>query len=876
MAELPTGTVTFLFTDIEGSTRLMHELGDRYADALRAHHEILRRAVADHEGVEVSTAGDSFFVAFASPSSGLEAAVEAQTALAAHAWPSDDALSVRMGLHTGEGAVGADGYVGLDVNRAARIAAAAHGGQVIVSEATRSLAERAVPDGVTLRDLGEHRLRDIVDPVRLFDLVIEGLPSEFPPPRTLDARPNNLPAQLTSFVGREDEIAEVSRLLSQTRLLTLTGPGGTGKTRLAVQAAPELMLGFADGVYFVDLSAVTDPDLVPSAIANAIGIPEVPGSPVLEAVKNHLRTRELLLVIDNFEQVADAAPRIGELLTAAPKLKVLVTSRFVLSVPGEQEYGVPPLEPPDLDRLPDLPTLRRVEAVRLFTDRALAVQPQFEITEDNALAVAAITAQLDGLPLAIELAATRTKVLSPQQMLPRLQRRLSILTSGARSLPERQRTLRHAIAWSHDLLDPAEQRLFARMSVFRGGWDVEAAEVICHPQDLGLDALDGLTSLVDKSLIRKSEAGSRSVRFSMLETIREFGLEQLHAMNGVDITRRHAEYFLDLAMEAEPHLTADDQGEWLDRCDEEHPNIRAALRWAVEAGEADRAQDAAGALWRFWHQRGHLDEGRRWFDEVLAMPSGQGSTAARARALLGAGGVAWWQRDRDATGAFYKEAVAIERELGDPDRLAEALYNLSFVVAGDDVDAATPLLQESLSLFRQVGNEAGIAQVLSMLVIEEARAGRWDAVIARLEETTTIWRRLGDRLHLAFELVWLAFAFGRTARREEARAAALDALELFREADNPTGIGIILTDLAFLATWEGRHEDALRLAGAAESVRQRIGAPPGGFAGILEDDPAEEARAHLPDDASRSAWEEGLAMSLDEAVAFGRRSAGQG
>jgi predicted ATPase/class 3 adenylate cyclase len=869
MAELPAGTVTFLFTDIEGSTRLLQELGDQFAALLEEHHAIVRRAIADGGGVEVSTEGDAFFAVFPNAAGAVRTAVEVQRALAAHGWPRP--LKVRMGLHTGEGVPSGDDYVGIDVNRAARIAGAAHGGQVIVSDATRALVERTLPEGVSLRDLGQHRLKDLAQPERLHDLAIEGLPSEFPPPRTLDARPNNLPAQLTSFVGREQEIADVRRLLTRTRLLTLTGPGGTGKSRLALEVAGDVLLEYEHGSFFVDLSSVTDPDLVPAAIAGALRVPEVAGRPILEAVTEHLRDRELLLVVDNFEQVVEASPVIEELLTAAPRLKVLATSRVVLGVRGEHEYQVPPLEQPDPARLPDLPTLRRFEAVRLFTERAVAVQPRFEVTEQNAPAVAEITARLDGLPLAIELAATRTKVLTPEQMLPRLQNSLSLLSSGVRTLPQRQRTLRDAIAWSHDLLEEPERRLFARLSVFVGGWTIESAEAVCDPQGLGLDVLDGLTSLVDKSLIRRDDPAEGELRFSMLETIREFGLEQLGAGGEFEpILRRHAEHYLDLAREAEPHLTTEDQGEWLDRCEREHANIRAALRWAIAAGQADRAQEAAGALWRFWQQRGHLAEGHGWFDEVLAMPSGQRPTGARAKALIGAGGIAWWRQDREAAGACYGEAVAIERQLGDPARIAEALYNYAFFVAGDDLAEATGLLEESRDLFRQAGDDRGVAQVLALLVMPDAQAGRWDPVIANLEEVVSIWRRFGDRLHVAFDLVWLGFAYGRTGRMVEARAAAMEALELFREADNPTGLGIALIDLAFLATWEGRHEDAVRLAGANESLRRRVGGPPGAIGGIMEGDPAEDARQHLAEDAAQRAWEEGLAMSVEQAVAAAR------
>jgi predicted ATPase/class 3 adenylate cyclase len=871
MATLPTGTVTFLFTDVEGSTRLLQQLGGvSYGQVRDRHAEILRTAIALGSGLEVSTGGDSFFAVFPDPVGAVEAVVAAQRELATGDWPHGTPPRVRMGLHTGEAVLGGDDYVGIDVHRAARITAAAHGGQVLVSEATRSLVEGSLPDGVSLRDLGVHRLKDLDRPEGLHQLVVEGLLADFPPLRTIDGRPTNLPPQLTSFVGRSEEIAEVQDLLGRTRLLTLTGAGGTGKTRLALQVASATLEEYRDGVYFVDLSSVTDPSLVASGIAQAMRIPETPGRPILDVVADYLRERELLLVVDNFEQVVEAGPVIEQLLTDAPRLTVIATSRIVLSLRGEQEYAVPPLALPDPGRVPDVLTLGRYEAVQLFTERAIAVRPGFRVTEENAPAVAEITARLDGLPLAIELAATRTKVLTPQQMLPRLQQRLSILTTGARTLPERQRTLRGAIAWSHDLLEESEQRLFARLSVFAGGWTLPSAEAVSMPEECGLDALEGLTSLVDKSLVRRTDANGQP-RFAMLETIREFGYEQLAASGDLDVTRgRHGEHFLAFAVEAEPHLTTDEQGEWLDRCEQEHANIRSALRWGIDAGEAELVQRAAGALWRFWQQRGHLAEARRWFDEVLSMPAGQGATAPRAAALIGAGGIAWWQNDRPTSGRAYAEAVDIERALGDPVRLAEALYNLAFVLAAeDDMDGALRMLEESLELFRGAGHEQGVAQVLVMMVIRDAIGGAWDRVIERIEEVADIWRRMGNRYQLANDLVWLAIAYARVGRRADARSAALQSLQLFREVDNSTGIALALRCLAFLTTWEGRHEDAIRLMGASLSLDERVGAGvTTGFAGLLEGDPAEEAAAHLSEAAAEGALREGRAMSVEEAAAL--------
>ena len=866
---LPTGTVTFLFTDIEGSTRLLQELGDRYPAVRDEHAAILRQAIGAGDGVEVSTEGDSFFAAFASPVAAVRAAVAAQRDLAVHPWPPGFPVRVRMGLHTGEGVLGGDNYVGIDVNRSARIAGAAHGGQVIVSGATRGLVEQAVPEGTSLRDLGEHRLKDLNLPIHLYDLVVEGLPADFLPPRTLDARPGNLPAQLTSFVGREREIAEARRLLERARLLTLTGPGGTGKSRLALQVAAELQPRYRDGAFFADLSSVTDPALVPSVLARVLRVPEVPGRPILAALADHLRDRRLLLVADNFEQVTDAGAVVEELLAAAPGLTVLATSRVALSLRGEQELVVGPLALPDPGQPAELETVGRFEAVRLFTERARAVQPGFELTSENAAAVAEITARLDGLPLAIELAATRTKVLTPTQILPRLERRLTLLTGGARTLPDRQRTLRGAIAWSYDLLPAAERRLFARLSVFSGGWTLASAEAVCDPEALGLDPLDAMASLVDQSLVIRTEDAGGDPRFAMLETIREFGQERLAATGELEpVARRHAEHFLGLAVAAEPHLTGPGQGEWLDRCELEHANLRAALRWAVEAGESDRAQEAAGAIWRFWQQRGHLTEGRRWLEELLALPSGPGSAPARAKALTGAGGIAWWQEDITAARGYYQEALAIARQLGDPADTAQALYNQSFVTgAAGDFDGAFGLLEESLELARLAGDEPGAARAEWMLVIRELAAGDWDRALPVAERAVATWRRLGDRLQMADGLVWLGVCYIRAGRPADARSAIGEALGLFRDIDSPMGIVSVILGLAYLARWEGRYRDAVRLAGAAESLREQVGGrPPLDFLAGFVGDPEAEARARLPADAAEAAWEEGRRLSVDAAL----------
>src|SRR2546426_11586677 len=608
---LPTGTVTFFFSDIEGSTRLIQQLGERYPDVLLAHHTLLRKAVAEHGGNELRTEGDSFFIVFGSALDACSGAAEAQKALAQHAWPDGGQVRVRMGLHTGEATLVGNEYLGLDVHRAARVASAAHGGQVLVSETTRALVDRVLPPTLALKDLGLHRLKDLARAERLFQLLIDGLPRDFPALRTLEATPNNLPTQLTSFIGRDDQVREARQLLTRSRLLTLTGPGGTGKTRLSLQIAADVMDQFPDGVYFVPLAAVQDPELVPSSIAQALAISSTPGRRPIDSLLDHLRDKRTLLVLDNFEQLLPAAPIATMLLEGSPGLRVLVSSRAVLRVYGEQEFPVPPLALPDLKALPGLSALSQFEAVRLFIDRAVAVKPDFKATNENAPAIAGICERVDGLPLAIELAAARVKLFSPQALLTRLEKSLTALGSGARDLPGRQQTLRGAIQWSYDMIDAPGRRLLARFSVFARGGSLEQVEAVCGPaEDVGGDVIDGLDQLADQSLLRRLPDFSEP-RFLMLQTIREFAAEQLEqGEEAATIKDRHVQAFLALAQEAQPHMFGGQRKDWLDRLEMEHDNFRAALDWTIARGDARTALQLSGSLWRFLPMRGHIYQGR--------------------------------------------------------------------------------------------------------------------------------------------------------------------------------------------------------------------------------------------------------------------------
>jgi predicted ATPase/class 3 adenylate cyclase len=540
---LPEGTITFLFTDIEGSTRLLQRLRDAYAVALGEHQALLRAAFAAHAGAEVDTQGDAFFVAFTTAPAAVAAAVEATHSLAAHpSWPQGQAVRVRMGLHTGTPQLVGDHYVGLDVHRAARIAAAGHGGQILLSETTRHLVECDLPAGVTLRDLGAHRLKDLQQPERLTQLVLPDLPADFPPLKTLDTHQHNLAIQPTPLLGRAQELATMTAQLERedARLVTLTGSAGIGKTRLAMQVAAELVDVFADGVWFVRLSRLVDASLVLPTIAQTLGLTEQGSQPLAALLRAHLAEKRLLLVLDNFEQVVGAALEVATLLETSPGLRVLVTSRVPLRLRGEREYPLPPLPLPKQEHLPP-EALSQYAAVALFIERARGAKPDFVVTAANAPAIAQICAQLDGLPLALELAAARVKVLPPEALLSRLSRSLHVLSGGARDLEERQQTMRAAIAWSEALLAPEEQVLFRWLAVFVGGSTLEAAEAICAPQaeggaPLGLDLLEGLSTLVDHSLVQQREEGSEP-RFGMLHVIREYALEQLETSGEAEALR---------------------------------------------------------------------------------------------------------------------------------------------------------------------------------------------------------------------------------------------------------------------------------------------------------------------------------------------------
>jgi predicted ATPase/class 3 adenylate cyclase/DNA-binding CsgD family transcriptional regulator len=922
MSDLPAGTVTFLFTDIEGSTRLLEAQAEAYRSALARHDAILHDAVVANNGVIFQSRGDGVCAAFASPVSASHVALAAQAGLGREAWGETGPVRVRMALHTGAVELHGVEFFGAPLHRTARLLDSAHGGQTVVSAATAALIGDALPAGAWLTDLGEYHLRDL-RAERIFQLCGPGLPAEFPPLRSGAASPNNLPPQATAFIGREQQRRGVAETLLRTdiRLVTLTGPGGTGKTRLSLQVAADLLEHFRDGVYFVPLGSMTDPDLVLSAIAQALDVRESAGRSIAVAIAHLLGPKELLLVLDNFEQVLPAASRIAELLTAAPRLKVLVTSRAVLRLYGEREHPVPPLTLPDRRANPTAAHLVEFEAVRLFVDRAQAARPDFALSDENGADIAEICQRLDGLPLALELAAARIRSLPPRAMLQRMQRRLPLLTGGARDLPARQRTLRDAIAWSYELLEPSEQTLFQRLGVF-WGCSLEAAETVCAGDPprpgatsvalspLEIDVLDGLESLVEKSLVRQSEGVEGQPRYSMLETIREYALERLAESGEADaVHRRHSLGALRFAEMADPSLYGEEQVRWFARVEQAHDNLRAALRWCEEHGYAEPSYRLAVALWWFWSVHGHASEGRERLTSILDRFPVHASSkrgALRARALIGAEMLASLQGDYQAARTHGEEALQLQRAIGDPAGVFGALESLGTVCwLQGDYQATRRYAEEALRIARDLGDARGYAMVLNILGNVSYELGDLDVARSYFEDCdATLSQNYG--IHgIALSLALVAQDQGRLDEAESIAAGALErcrrqgqahlealalstlgaisaargdlksarghlqlSLTISHSLGDPAAVVQVLERFVELAAALDRHDAALVLGGAAEALRERAGAQRSRSGQAKLDAALAPARLALGEDAAETAWRSGRTLSLDDAVTF--------
>jgi predicted ATPase/class 3 adenylate cyclase len=813
MAAPPTGTVTFLFTDIEGSTRQAQEDPVAWSAAQARHHEIVRAAIEGHGGFVFRTVGDAFLAAFDKVDGAVAAAASAQRGLVSERWPAE-AVRARMGLHTGAAEWQNGDYQGyLTLAHAQRIMSAGHGGQILLTQTAADLALTDLPPDLALRDLGVHRLKDLPRTEHIFQLVAPDLSVDFPALRSLDAFPNNLPAELTSFIGREQELAELESMLSASRLLTLTGPGGTGKTRLALRLASGELETFADGAWLIELASLGDPTLLTQTVAGALGLQEEQGRSTLDVLLEYLRTRTTLLILDNCEHLIESCAQLADaMLRAAPGLKVLATSRESLDIAGETTYRVPSLPLPDPVDAEKLGRVAANDCVRLFVDRASAADQRFQLTERNASAVSQICLRLDGIPLAIELAAARIKVFSPEQIASRLDDRFRLLTGGSRTALERHQTLQALIDWSHDLLSDDERLVLRRLSVFAGGWSLDAAQAVCA-EPLG-EVLDTLARLADKSLVTVDESREAAeARYRLLETIRQYARDKLLASGESERIRdRHLEHYLRFAEEAEPHLRTADQLAWLERLETEHDNLRAALAWSVESANAERALRLAGAAAYFWELRGrYWSEGHRWLDEALALSShrqGPGvvetQAAPRAKALYAVGRLLFAARGEPSGSREIVEAsLRSWRELGDKWWIAVALEHVGFMLIWEgDLQTARARLDEGVTLARQVEDQWPLALCLIRLSGALGPTDMAGAHRAR-EEAVAIARSVGDKSLLSQGLEGLAFLYALEGNLAAAGPLAAEALSEARAIGAVTQIFLSLLVLAIIASLQG-------------------------------------------------------------------------
>ena len=927
MTDLPTGTITFLYTDIEGSTRLWEQQPDAMQRALERHDAILRGAIGSNGGQVFRTVGDALCAAFPTAPQAVAAAAQAQRGLYAEDWALESPLRVRIALHTGAAELQGGDYVGGSLNRIGRLLPVCHGGQVLLTQAVEQLARDRLPEGTRLLDLGQQRFRDLAQPERVFQLVIAGLPERFPPLKTLDAFPNNLPLQVTSFIGRQKELEEVRQRLDSFRLLTLTGPGGTGKTRLALQAAAGGIESFPDGAWLVELAPLADPVLVPQNIASALGLRETPGQPLLELLTDYLRGRSLLLVLDNCEHLIEACAQAADrLLHACPDVKILVSSREALGIDGEATYRVPPLSLPDAYELQEYEQLARYESVQLFVERAKAVNSHFSLTPQNAPAVRRICQRLDGIPLALELAAARLKLFSAEQIAARLDDRFRLLTGGSRTALPRQQTLQALIDWSYELLSEPEKALFRRLSVFAGGWSFEAAEAVCageidHALVIApLEMLDLLSQLVNKSLVLADEEGREEARYHFLETVRQYASQKLVASGeAAQMRNRHMAFFAaQVKAEQDQFLPygLDIQGgmAWLER---ELDNLRLAQEWALEH-DLVLAMQMISRTYFLWAQRGYAAETHRFISQVIekaelrpeyqvggdpgsicwlsqvwaaqgAISMGQGqekaSKSAFERSLLLSRSVqaddatayalflssTTFQiaSDPEAALARLSECILLARRLGDQSLLTMALMlQANVMVKIDGFTASRELLLKAMNEMDHAGNNFGSAMSRMQLAFHTFAAGDYDEAGRLYQESYTLYEKIGLR---GFQNVC------RSGMADIARMQGdvLHAARLYQETiafhvttGNLGAVARCLECLAFIAMAQGELPQAGRLFGAAEGIREASHSPMLPFEQSEYEAQVDGLRKRLEPDVLKTAWIAGRALDVERDVAF--------
>ncbi|MDX1469410.1 MAG: adenylate/guanylate cyclase domain-containing protein [Acidimicrobiia bacterium] len=905
---LPTGTVTFLFTDVEGSTRLWENNHEEMKTALAAHDKVMRAAIEDNGGHVFSTAGDAYSAAFARPTQALEAAIGAQAGLA-DLRVADTPLKVRMAVHTGSADERDGDYFGPAVNRVARLMSAGNGGQVLVSTATVQLVQDTLPAGSTLQDLGQHRLKDLSRPEQVYQLHHDSFPVDGRPLRSLDAFPHNLPIQLTSFVGREQEVEEVTKLLSGSRMVTLAGVGGAGKTRLAIQTGADVLSRYEDGVWLIELAPITDPSRIPATVMDVLGVEEKASEDPLDTVTRALAKKQVLLILDNCEHIVEPAARFAAAaLGAGTGVSILATSREMLGVPGEYPFQVKSLASPESLDDEIRVALLRYPAVRLFSERAELARPGWRLTAENGDAVVQICKRLDGMPLAIELAAARLRMMPTEHIASRLDDRFRLLTGGSRTLLPRQQTLEAAIDWSFDLLSDEEKTLFARLAVFMGGFTLEAAEAVCGVEPLDSYAVfDHVGHLVDKSLVQAEERED-TPRYRMLETLRQYARQRLSESDEVEaMRRRHAEYFRDLVEEAEPNLRGADEAYWFGRLDDDLDNIRQAMTWALEAGESLLAQAMAGALYRYFMYRYRDVEGREWADKSVA--ASDEPTPQYAKALLAAGTLAQFSLDHDASMKHLDQAIELARSLDLDKELSAALNNRANVASSMGMtEEAVKLHEEHLELDRRIGKKDGIIVGLINLSGLSLDLGDAQKALEYAEEAfkeasnlgsdrmmfhARLWslgplRTLGelDRMQQQLERMreaqvpgvefvpgvtdfWTALLHIDRDELPDAATAMVRALKDFRGMPDPYELVGAVTWIneagALILDRFGEHALASRLIGSADALNREKGYVRGAEREGRLKEVETSLRVHLGDAAFTAAYEEGTLMDSRDA-----------
>ena len=820
MLNPPQGQVTFLFTDIEGSTRLAQEFPDKLHDLLERHHSILDNSIESNGGFVFRTVGDAYCCAFANATDAIRAAAEIQRNLAAEDWGSAP-IRVRIGIHSGNAEWNGNNYMGyITLARSARVMSSAYGEQIIVSEDAHRLAEDLDGAEFSFRDLGIRRLKDVIQPLRLFQVLSPGLREDFPPLKTLDARPNNLPVQLTSFVGREEEMKQIRSKLNDARLLTLTGPGGTGKTRLALQVAADVIDHFANGVWFVELDAIRDPGLLPQEILLSLGVKEEAKQNAEQTLLEHLNKKELLLVLDNCEHLIGSCSILAEkILKSSAGIRILATSREALRCQGEQTHHTLSLSAPDPKEIHTPEKITQYEAVRLFIERALVANPKFRVNNDNAAAVAAICHRLDGIPLAIELAAARTKILSPEKIHERLDDRFSLLTGGRRTAIPRQQTLRAMIDWSYDLLNDEEKDLWSMLSVFSGGWTLEAAETVCHSGNS--DVIDLLQNLREKSIVIFDES---SDRYRMLETIRQYGDEKLKSGGRVDeVTDRHLEYFKSAASEAGENLKGPDMKTWLALTEAESGNIEKAFSHSMASSRFEDALMIAGAMGYYWELRGIYSEGRHRLESALDAGRDIGGDK-RARALVHAGRLAHIQGDIETAKARYSESLSIFRQSGNQAGIAAALKNFGLLsYEQGEYRRSEELHEEALEMFRRSNDKRGTAYSLNDYGAVLIEQGKFERAKQILEEGLVIHRQINDKRGAAFCLNNLASICSEQAEYEKAIEYLSENSKIFQELGDKRGEAYSINSLGNLALNSCNYDEAYNYLSKAAEIFREIG-----------------------------------------------------